>query len=268
MNIEDDQRFMAWDVETAGMESFHWQAKTDYIPHSMNEQCTTILCAAWRGVNGKIQTCAIDPKDVRNDESVVRRIHKELMRCAEDNIIIVHQNGDSFDIPKMKARFLFYRLPPLPKLTTIDTLKRCRGIGFDYRRLDYLDKFLHGEDAGKVETRGWAMWDDIVSRHSTLKKRKAALKEMLEYNKGDIVALERVFDTMRPYMTAFPNMNIWNGTQDNCPNCLSTNTIYRSKPHLANTLTYRRKSCNDCGSWFRDAAAIKEFDKPRVRGVM
>jgi len=109
------------------------------------------------------------------------------------------------------------------------------------------------------------MWDDIVSRHSTLKKRRVALKEMLHYNEGDILALERVFDTLRPYMYAFPNMNLWKGTTHNCPQCHSDNIIYRSKekPYLATILTYRRMSCNDCGKWFRDTSAIKG-NKPTV----
>ena len=41
-----------WDIETAPQEGFFWQAKTDYIPHSMQEEDTTIL-STYRIVTGK-----------------------------------------------------------------------------------------------------------------------------------------------------------------------------------------------------------------------
>jgi len=268
LSISLDPMFMAWDIETAPQESFVFDAKVEYIQATMQQQCTTIICAAWRGLNGKIQTTKIDPRNPRDDLMVVTRIHKELMRCGENNVIVVHQNGDKFDLPKVVARILYWRargynLPTLPKIVTIDTLKKARAIGFDYKNLNYLDKYLHGENAGKVETRGWLMWDDIVSRHSSLKKRRAALREMIVYNKGDILSLERCFDTLRPEMNAFPNMNLWKQTEWNCPQCGSENVVYRSKPQMLVTLTYRKMSCNDCGRWFRETKAIKTI-KPKV----
>lgn len=252
------------DIETAPMESFHWSAKTDYIPHDFNSQETTILCASWKfsGEMGVKNTSIhhkhkrLTYKSTRKDRRVVKDIINLLMLCADKNIIVVGQNGDRFDLPKIRCRGIIHRLPPIPKLTTVDTLKESRKLGFDYNRLDYKDRLLHGK--GKVETRGWPMWRDVVHRDSTHEQRLQAMKEMVHYCDGDILSLERDFNTLRPYMLAFPNMNLWQGSQMHCPQCGGDNIIYRSKPRPVQTRLQRRMSCKDCGRWFEEIGAMKD----------
>lgn len=235
----------------------------------MNTQPTTILMAAWRKPGKKIESVTVHDFNqrlthdtVRNDKGVVKVLHDLLMWAADENIILVYQNGDRFDLKKIINRSIYHRLKPIPEkhLVTVDTLKQARLMGFDYNRLDFLDKYLHGYDAGKVETRGWLMWRDVVEKRSTHDKRLKALQEMLEYNKGDIIALERVFETLRPNMPAFPNMNHWTGTVDNCPRCGSKQIIYRSKPRLGRTsrsIPKRRMSCKQCGQWFEEKGVMR-----------
>ena len=252
--------FIFWDIETAPMECLQFQAKTDYITHDCVVEPTTLICGAWKYSGNKtIHSVEINPRQPRNDKKVVTELHKMLMDCAENNHILVHQNGDRFDIPKLESRAIYYGLPPLPTrcLTVVDTLKQARKFGFDYHRLDFLDRYLCG--AGKVEHRGFAMWKDIVSKHSDLKTRTKSLKEMVHYCRGDIKSLERVFQKLRPYMKQFPNMNFWQGTTDSCPNCGSKNTIFRSQPKFTLTRAYRRKSCNDCHKWHQESKSIKDY---------
>ena len=258
--------YLVIDIETAPMESFHWSKRTDFIASCFNEQETTILCAAWRLPNGKIETTSIADfhkrltyKSVRNDKGVTKKLGELLTWCADENIIVVYQNGNRFDLPKIVGRTIVHRLPAIPKkhLVTVDTLLKARGLGLDYANLDYRDKLLNGQ--GKVETRGWAMWHDIVGRDSNHKTRAKALKEMLHYNKGDILSSDRDFRRLLPYMDGLPNMNLWLETDNNCPACGSENVIYRTKPQLTATRAYRRKSCNDCNRWFRETKSIKEY---------
>lgn len=263
------------DIETAPMKSFHWDPKVDYIPHSFNVEPTTILCASWKLDGEGVKNTSIHhfnkrltAKSVRNDKQVVKRLHALLMEAAEENHVIVAQNGDRFDLPKIKSRCLYYGLPPIPKLTTVDTLKEARKLGFDYKRLDYLDKYLHGHDAGKVETRGWLMWRDIVDPYSSHDKRLQAIREMCHYCDGDILALERVFNSLRPHMERFPNVNLWQGTTNCCPNCGSGNYIYRSKPYMAKTQMYRRVSCKDCGRWFQETGAVRGDDNRVIKAAV
>jgi len=257
-------KFLPIDIETAPMESFHWDKRTDFIASGFNEQETTILCASFRKPGKKIETVSIADfnkkltyRSVRKDKGVTKVLQELLTWCADENIVVVYQNGDRFDLPKIIGRTVAHRLPAIPRkfLTTIDTMKKARVLGMDYCNLDSMDKRLNG--AGKVVTRGWHMWQEIVSRHSDHVTRTAALKEMTNYCEGDIESLERVFDRLLPYMDNLPNMNLWQGTQECCPACGSENTIYRSKPKHARVQSYRRMSCNDCGKWFQETGKIK-----------
>jgi len=145
------------DIETAPMQSYHWQAKTTYIPHPMNTQETTILCASYQDpVDGKIKTLSVNPKRIRHDKSLCKELHRLLTWCADENIIVLYQNGDRFDLPKIKGRCVMNGIrKPIPELHTVDTLKGARTLGYDYNRLDYLDQKLHPGIGGKVKTRGW-----------------------------------------------------------------------------------------------------------------
>tara|TARA_R110000822_G_scaffold84959_8_gene199263 strand:- start:329 stop:1156 length:828 start_codon:yes stop_codon:yes gene_type:complete len=261
--LHEGMNFCFLDIETAPMESLHFSPKTEFVPYAANEQGFTILCAAWsfsgseKAYSSSIQQYFPKPtySTVRKDKKVVADLVELLTHCAEHNVVVVTQNGDRFDIPKIKARGAIHRLPAIPKFTSIDTLKLARQLGFDYKNLDYLDKMAGGE--GKLANRGWALWSECVSRHSSKATRLKALKEMLEYNIMDIPPLVRVLAWLAPYCDRMPNINLWQGTEDSCPSCGSDNVIFRSKPYIAATRMYRRKSCNDCGKWFREASCIK-----------
>ena len=271
--------FLPIDIETAPMVSYHWTAKTDYIQSSMNFQPTTILMAAWRRPDCEIESVSVKDfhkrlteKSVRQDYGVTKKLHELLRWCADENIILVYQNGDKFDIPKIVGRAIFHGMKPIPvkQLAKIDTLKEARKMGFDYCNLDALDRELNG--CGKVETRGWAMWRDVVHPTATHEQRLHSLEEMIRYNEGDILALERVFERLRPHMTTFPNMNHWTGTAQNCPQCGSPQTIYRTQPiygSASTSIPHRRKSCNNCGKWFRENGVMRnEYGHPLPRPIV
>jgi len=255
-----DFRILPIDIETAPMLSFHWQAKTEYVGHEMNIQPTTILCVSYRDPKDKkLKTIAVDPRRVKDDKPLCKRLNTLLHWCARENIVLLAQNGDRFDMPKIEARFIVHRLPPLPKMLTIDTLKESRKFGFDYHRLDYKDNLLHGK--GKVKTRGWDMWKDIVHPDSPFNTRKKALAEMIHYCEGDILALEREYNTTRGYMKVHPNANLWKPTLKCCPTCQATfpNIMYRQGPVFTPTRAYRRMSCKVCGRNFRETKSLEDY---------
>ena len=248
------------DIETAPMLSFHWQAKTEYVGHEMNIQSTTIICASYRDPrNKRIVTISIDPRKPRDDKAICGKLNRLLQWCANENVVLLYQNGDRFDMPKMEARFIYHGLAPLPRMLSVDTLKEARKFGFDYKRLDFLDKHLNG--IGKVETRGWPMWRDIVDPASPVGKRKKALKEMITYCEGDILALERVYEKLKGYMKVHPNANLWKSGVKCCPTCKSRKFTRRSNPQFTPTRAYVRYTCDNkaCGRWFRETKSMEEY---------
>ena len=201
-----------------------------------------------------IKNTKVDIRNVRDDQKVVKKLGELLNLCINKNVVVVYQNGDRFDIPKIRGRLLFYRLPDIdPKyLATVDTLKASNGLGLDYRRLDYKDKLLNG--FGKVETRGWLMWRDIVSRHTTRAKQKQALKEMVTYCDGDILALERDFERLK-HTIKLPNYLLYHGIVDACPQCGGKDYKKRGM-RFTKTRVYQSYECKSCHKRFQDTKSI------------
>lgn len=255
-------RFLFWDIETAPQEGFYWRGNQDYIPHINQEQPTTILMFSWKySDEDKIHNIKVSPKAIRDDYKVVKKANKLLNHAADNGVIVVHQNGNSFDYKHVRARNTIHRLPPIPKIKkdflVVDTLLAARKAGYDYKRLDYLDKILHGPDAGKVETTGQLLWNDICSRHSSLALRRESLQIMREYCDGDIICLERVFNTLNDQGEIdLPNRLLHNGQVDGCPSCGSKCYVKRGIRYTA-TRAYQSYKCNDCGKRFQDTRSMR-----------
>lgn len=105
---------------------------------------------------------------------------------------VVTQNGDSFDIKWIRTRCIYHGIPVSPKFNSIDTLKFARaGFKFNSNKLDYMGKFLGVGEKIKTE---YDLWRDIV-----LNNDKAALTKMVDYCKGDVELLERVYKKLQEY---------------------------------------------------------------------
>ena len=80
---------------------------------------------------------------------------------------------------------------------------------------------------------------------------KKSWKKMGEYNKQDVVLLEKVYFKMLPFMTQHPNLALMTGQKEACPNCGSVHIIRRGH-QFSQTVKYQRWQCMDCGSWHQN----------------
>lgn len=245
-----EPRILLYDIETthnivALFQLFH----NDYVSHQnvLNERY--IVCAAWK-VLGEKQVHAVSTlddaklyaKDPHSDLHVCKRLHEELSKA---DVIVAH-NGDQYDIKFSEARMIKHGLSPLPPITKIDTLKTAKDrFLFNSNKLDYLGQYL---EVGKKIPTEPGLWLGV------LKGDKSAIRKMVEYNKGDVELLERVFNKLRPYMANFPNRELYG--DKGCPRCGSLK-IQRRGVHRAVTQTYQRYQCMSCEGWFRKRKADK-----------
>ena len=164
-----------------------------------------------------------------------------LMGVAENGDILLHQNGDRFDLKKVKARIIKYGMDPLPPIQTIDTLKVSREAAFDSHRLDFKDKFFGGP--GKIDTRGMDMWTEACAPKSSHELRIKAMQELVRYNRGDLPPLIRAYRAHLPYMSKHPNRAI--GTGECCPRCAG-----KARDHIGYidklTRRYPTYRCTSC----------------------
>ena len=97
-----------------------------------------------------------------------------------------------------------------------------------------------------------------------MRGEQKAMTEMVTYCDQDVILLENIYLTMRPWIMPHPNFNLMVESSDtvNCPTCGSTEhkkqgfyTTYANK--------YYQRQCKVCSSTFRERKAVK-LDKTNL----
>lgn len=173
-----------------------------------------------------------------------------LWNLMDEADVIVHYNGDRFDIPVVNREFLLYGLPPPSSYKSVDLYqvikKRFRFVS---NKLDHVCKEL--ELGSKVQHEGHELWLKCMNGDSR------AWKRMEKYNRQDVKLLDKLYKRLLPWIPNHPNRNLYN--TDNlrvvCPVCGSSHIIRNGIEHLK-TRSYQRYRCSDCGAPMRDVKTI------------
>lgn len=246
-------RIILWDIETVMNKVATFRLlNQDMLPHRNILQERYVVSAAWMELGDtKVESVSVldypdlFKKNPNDDSGVLKKLHEVLMGA---DVLVAH-NGDGYDLPFTKTRMLIQGLPTLPPIQTIDTLKVAKKhFYFNSNRLDYLGQVL---GVGKKKENEEDLWLKVLAGD------KQAIKNMVAYNKQDIILLRDVFLKLQPYIPNYLNRQLF-GQKDGkaCPRCGSTHTQSRGL-HMTQTNQYQRFQCMDCGGWYR----LKTADK-------
>lgn len=166
-------------------------------------------------------------------------IEKLWLLFNEADVIVAH-NGDRFDVPKSRTRFIVHGLQPPSPYQTIDTKKLAKTFGFDSNKLDELGRQLGL--GRKLETGGQALWDGCQDGEPD------AWRLMAKYNKQDVVLLEKVYLKLRGWAKVHPNLSLLTRNLA-CPTCQSKDFV-RNGYHYLSTGKFQRLACKNCGKNF------------------
>ena len=175
---------------------------------------------------------------------MLKQIH-DLLNEAD---AVVHYNGTKFDIPTLNKEFLLYGMEPPAPYKQIDLLRVARNtFKFPSNKLDYVAQAL--KLGAKTKHTGHELWIKCMNYD------KEAWKMMEEYNKQDVLLLEKVYNKLKPWIKGHANHSIHSDNGLICPNCGSTHWHKRGL-YYTSTCTYQRYKCNGCNSWFRGTKNI------------
>lgn len=183
-------------------------------------------------------------------KGLVRAAHRLLTEAD----VVVHFNGDRFDLPWLNSEFIRAGLTPPAPYHSIDLCTVAkRTFKFPSNKLEYLAQELLGE--GKAPTGGHGLWIRCMAGD------KAAWATMQRYNVADVVLTERLYTRLKPWVRNLPNPALYGDAdvaEKTCASCGSGNVSSRGLAYTKLT-SYQRYQCNDCQRWGRG--------KNRVRGV-
>jgi len=241
------------DIETAPHLAHVWGIWEQNISLNQLLDAGYVMCwsAKWYGE----PEIFFDSVQRSKPKQMLQRIHALLEECDA----VVHYNGQSFDIPTLNKEFLMYEMPPPAPYKQIDLCRVAKSaFRFPSNKLAYVAKALGVTE--KKNHRGHELWIGCMNGDPE------CWQEMEEYNKGDVVTLEEVYDRMRPWIRSHPNVGMYD--EPGVPVCPTCGSAHLQRRGFARTAVgkYARYQCGDCGAWTRDA--IQEMPKEDRQNIM
>lgn len=237
-----------FDIETSPNIGLFWTSGYKLnISHDsiIKERAIICICYKWAG-DDKIYSLQWD-----NNQDDKKLLEKFILVANEADEIVGH-NGDRFDLPWIRTRCLYHRIPVFPNYSTLDTLKSARSkFKFNSNKLDYIAKFL---GIGQKTHTGYDLWKKVV-----LDKDKESLDYMVEYCKNDVELLEKVYNEMSTYIPAKTHHGVLNdGEKYSCPECGSEDMKFSKKRYSALGTPRIQLQCGNCHKYHTVSNTIYE----------
>lgn len=235
--IKNGPKILLLDIELAPNLATVWDIWNQNINLSNLLETSYVLCwsAKWLGTKDVM----FDSVNKSGKLGVIKSIWKLLDECD----IVIHYNGQRFDIPVLNKEFLLARLLPPRPYKQIDLLRTIKKeFRFVSNKLAHITEQLGLK--GKIKT-NHQLWLDCMN--GDIK----AWKKMEEYNKRDITELEDVYNIVLPWITNHPNMGLYleNNNRPTCTNCGSWKLHSRG---LDKTKKWKWYQCQECGTWVKE----------------
>lgn len=237
-----------YDLEVSPNLVFSWNVGYDIrLNHDSIVKERAVICIGYKWQHERQAKCL--EWDANQDDKTMLL---EFLDIAKDADELVAQNGDKFDLPWLKARWIHHGVKAIPKFKTSDTLQWAkRNFRFNSNKLDYMASFLGF--GNKIET-DFGLWRDIV-----LHKDKAAMKKMVDYCKHDVILLQKVWEKLQLFVPPkIHNAVIKGKSKWKCPRCASGNVQARGKAVTSGGTVNHRMQCLKCAGWYQISSRTLE----------
>lgn len=245
-------KILLLDIETAPALGWVWRLFKENIGINQVVQSGYVLCWAAKWLDQK-KLHYRSLKD-SSEEDMLQGIY-DLVNEAD---IVIHYNGDRFDMPTLNKEFALFDLDPPAPYQSIDLLKVVRkNFRLESNKMDYVCQMF---GLGEKVSVTFELWRDCIAGD------RKAWALMKKYNKQDVLLLESLYERLLPWITNHPNMALFlDKDRPMCTNCGST-SLHRHGVRRTKTQQYPRYQCQDCGTWVRGRKT--EVDKDRRDNIL
>lgn len=247
-------RILLFDIESAPSLAYVWgRWKQNVSGNQVEREGSYMLTASWKWL-GEDEVHGAFAKDPVN--GIDDNLCSLLYEAIEHSDAIVGHNLNNFDYPILNARLVQNGFPPLKTVKKIDTLAIAKkNFRFNSNKLDELGKYLGV--GRKMDTGGFELW------HKTVTGDNEAFCKMLDYNKQDVLLLEKVYLRLRAF-DSNPQANAAHYYEDNlhrCPVCGSSNVLESGNATYTPVSKFVEMLCSDCGHRSRKRQTINDKEK-------
>lgn len=233
------------DCETSPNISLSWRAGKQWLDASTIVKERAVCVLAWAVNDGRPQSIVWDEK--QNDKRIIEHC-AELLSYSDE---VVAHNGGRFDLPFLRARCLFHKLPPLPMVKLVDTLRWARSyMGFNSNRLDYIGKFAGLDGKQKV---GFEVW-----RQALMDNDRKALAKLERYCRRDVILLRDVWKQLAIACPTHTHAGVERGGGKwSCPRCGSENVGMNKRRFTAKGTEQQQMQCKACHGYYTISAQAR-----------
>jgi DNA polymerase elongation subunit (family B) len=243
-NIRKPQlKVLVFDIETAPMLGYVWGLFDQQIGLNQIESDWHVLSwsAKWL-YDAPENVMYADQRNAKNIEDD-SKILKQIWKLLDEADVVITQNGKSFDVKKLNARFLQHGFPPPSSYRHIDTkILAKRHFAFTSNKLEYMtDKFcVKYKKLKHAKFSGFELWKQCLAGNME------AWDEMKKYNMYDVLSLEELYLVFQPWDNSI-SFNVFHEAPVHTCNCGSTEFSPNGFKYT-NTGKFRRMICDNCGA--------------------
>jgi predicted RNA-binding Zn-ribbon protein involved in translation (DUF1610 family) len=238
-------KIITLDIETSPIQAFTWGIWQQNIGLSQIIKDWSILSFSAKTLGEKAirYLDVAGQEDHYDDSAILAAIWQEL----DEADIVIGQNSRRFDHRKINARLLGLGFPPPSPYKVIDTKVEAAKLGmFTSNKLEWLAAAL--TDAPKDKHKafpGFELWRECLAGNPK------AWAVMRKYNPKDVIATEKLYLRLRPFIVGHPNVAAYiEGDKIACPKCGSRKIEKRGYAYTQGG-RYQRYQCTACGGWAR-----------------
>lgn len=236
IEVKQSPRVAVCDIESLPIISYNWGIWDQNI--GLDQIISDGCMLGWAGKflnEPEMYSDILTSKEAKSRDTL--RITKSIWEFLSKADVVIGHNYSQYDVKYINTEFLRHGLPPL-KYTIVDTLVVAKqNFRFSSNKMKFLNDQLGIRN--KIENGGFNLWKLCDQGDET------ALKEMLEYNIGDIGATEELFYKLRPYVRNF-NVALYNTLEtEQCPVCGST-SLKEEGEYFTSAGKWQSIRCQDC----------------------
>ncbi len=249
-------KVLIFDIETAPLLGFVWGLWENNVALNQINKDWHVLSWAAKWLDDPPSKIMYQDqrkaKNVEDDKKILQGIW-DILNEAD---IVITQNGNSFDIKKLNARFILNGMQPPSSYKRIDTkLLAQKHFNFTSNKLEYMTDKLCTKYKKLKHTKfpGFEMWTEC------LKGNISAWKEMERYNKHDVLALEELYTKLIPWDTTI-NFDLYSDSDEITCKCGGKDVKPRGYAYTA-VGKFQKWRCSDCGAETRGRTNLFSKEK-------
>lgn len=254
MSKSKGPKVLLLDIETAPIIGYVWGLWENNV--ALNQIHTDWYILSWSAKwldDHKVMY--MDQRNASNIEDD-SKILKGIWKLIDEADVVVTQNGKSFDMKKLNARFIMNGFQPPSTVRHIDTKQlAAKHFGFTSNKLEYMTDKLCKKYKKLKHTKfaGFELWRQCLAGN------KKAWREMEKYNKYDVLSLEELYHKLIPWDHSI-NFNVYHDRLENKCKCGST-AIKRNGYAFTAIGKYQRYKCQKCGTETRSRDNLLSDEK-------